>query len=508
MALAVFKTVGRASRDGRSDSCLFRMKNLPSSRPPAVGRLLERPEIAAFFPILSRPLVARLVREAIAAARDEPPNAELLGHREPEEPDGAGRRPPLAGRPAGAARNFDSLVDALVASLSSRAGGALRPVLNGTGVVLHTNLGRSPLGREEWEAAWRVNSGYCNLEMDIESGERGRRGTLVAELAAELAGTESAIILNNNAGALLLALRAIASGREVVVSRGEQVQIGGGFRIPEIVALSGASFVEVGTTNVTTVADYLKALGGSTACVLVVQDSNFAIRGFASKPSLAELVAALPAGLPVIVDQGSGCSDEGRGGELSLGHLSRDGASLVCFSGDKLLGGPQAGLAAGRRDIVAAMAADPLARALRPGKTILSLLERRLVLRLNGEAGLAEPPDPIVLERFGRSLRRRFPRGTFGLLPSLGTMGGGTEPDKCFPSRALVVDENLVIALGGPTKVAALLRAGEPPLVATIRDGRLHIDLATLHREDPARVCASLRGALFPLDGGNPAPDS
>jgi len=508
VALAVFKTVGRASRDGRSDSCLFRMKDLPSSRPPAVGRLLERPEIAAFFPILSRPLVARLVREAVAAMRDEVPNASLSGHRDLADADRDRPSSLLSGRSMNAARDLDAFVVALVTDLASRAKGGLRPVLNGTGVVLHTNLGRSPLGRDEWEAAWRVNSGYCNLEMDIESGERGRRGGLAADLAAELAGAESAIVLNNNAGALLLALRSLASGREVIVSRGEQVQIGGGFRIPEILALSGASFVEVGTTNVTTIADYRKAVGEATACVLVVQGSNFAIRGFTAKPTLAELVAALPAGLPIIVDQGSGCSEEGRGGEASLARLARDGATLVCFSGDKLLGGPQAGLAAGRRDLIAAMAADPLARALRPGKTILSLLERRLVMRLNGEVGMAMPPDTAVLERFGRSLRRRFPRGAFGLVPSLGTMGGGTEPDESFPSRALVVDEVLVAALGGPTRAAALLRAVDPPLVATIREGRLHIDLGTLHREDPALVADSLRAALFPLGGKIPAAGS
>ena len=481
MAPAVFKTVGRARRGGRFDSCLFRMESRSESHLPAVGRLLARQEIAAFVPILSRPLVTRALRETVAELRE-------------------GMRSGAVSIDAKALVEEEATRSA-IQRLEALARRRIRPVLNGTGVILHTNLGRSPLDAEIWDAAKRSNSGYCSIEMDLESGERGRRGGLAPMLAAELAGTESAIILNNNAGAVLLALRAIAAGREVVVSRGEQVQIGGGFRIPEILALSGARLVEVGTTNVTTVDDYLAALTPATACVLLVHGSNFVIRGFASKPRFAELAAALPPTLPIVVDQGSGCWREGIEGETPLSRYAREGAALVCFSGDKLLGGPQAGIAAGRKAIVEAMGRDPLARALRPGKTVQSLLEERLVRLLNGDAGRTERPELSRLEAFGKAVSRILPRGSFALLPSRATTGGGSAPDESFESFALVASGSLAEAAGGVIALASRLRSGEPPLVAIARDGRLAIDLACLCREDAGLVAGVLRAALYPGSG-------
>lgn len=481
MAPAVFKTVGRARRGGRFDSCLFRMESRSEPQLPAVGRLLARQEIAAFVPLLSRPLVTRALRETVAELRE-------------------GMR---SGEPRVEAKALveEEASRAAVRRLETLARRRIRPVLNGTGVILHTNLGRSPLDAEIWDAAKAANSGYCNIEMDLESGERGRRGGLAPMLAAELAGMESAIILNNNAGAVLLALRAIAAGREVIVSRGEQVQIGGGFRIPEILALSGARLVEVGTTNVTTVDDYLAALTTETACVLLVHGSNFVIRGFASKPRFAELSAALPPELPIVVDQGSGCWKEGIEGETPLSRYAQEGAALVCFSGDKLLGGPQAGIAAGRKSIVEAMGRDPLARALRPGKTVQSLLEERLVRLLNGDAGRPERPELSRLEAFGKAVSRSLPRGSFALVPSRATTGGGSAPDESFESLALVASETLAAAVGGAVAIAARLRAGDPPLVAITREGRLSIDLACLWLEDAGTVAGVLRAALYPGSG-------
>ena len=443
-----------------------------------MGRLLERPELAAYFPILSRPLVAALVRAEVGEARSR----------------GRGE---LGERPDAKASGEEDLVGSIAARLAALARRRLRKVLNGTGVLLHTNLGRAPLGSAEWAAAAAVNTGYSNLELELEEGRRGARGGLVPELAAALAGSEAALALNNNAAALLLALRSLASGREVVVSRGEQVQIGGGFRIPEILALSGARMVEVGTTNVTTVQDYLAAIGPDTACLLQVHPSNFAIRGFTSRPGTAELVAALPPDLPLLVDQGSGCHTEGLPGEQPFRRLIREGASLVCFSADKLLGGPQAGIAAGKASLVRAMARDPLARALRPGKTVLSLLEERLVRALNGDAGAADLPDPGELEAFGKALRRRLPRGTFELLPSLGRSGGGSSPDETFPSLALAARADVLAAAGGAELVATRLRSGDPPLVATIREGRLFVDLAALRHEDTGLLAALLGAAML-----------
>ena len=483
MALAVFKTADRAWRGGRFDSCLFRMNNPFNSHPPAVGRILDRPTASAYIPLLSRPLVTRVIREVIASIR--------VGNG-----DDSGQRIELGHSVEMGHPDLDA-VESLVASrLATLAARRIHPVLNGTGVMLHTNLGRSPIGADVWKKAAKANTGYCNLEMDVESGERGRRGGLAPELAAELAGTEAALILNNNAGAVLLALRSIAAGREVIVSRGEQIQIGGGFRIPEILALSGARLVEVGTTNVTSVEDYRRAVGSETACVLLVHGSNFVIRGFTSKPDVSELAAALPAHVPIIVDQGSGCHEEGCAGETPLARYAREGASLVCFSADKMLGGPQAGIAAGKAAIVEAMRSDPMARALRPGKTVLSLLEEQLILLLNGEDARSDAPEIGLIEVFGRTLLRKLPARSFALLPSRGTSGGGSAPDESFPSLALVADKDLVISMGGVERFASRLRLGNPPLVSLAREGRLIVDLAALCQEDVDLVATTIAAAL------------
>ena len=328
---------------------------------PQVEKILESPNVSRWFPVLSRPLAARVVSGALESVR--------AGIRD------SGTRPGEAEVLAAA--------DAACARIAARR---LRRVVNGTGVILHTNLGRAPLPRSVWESAAAVNTGYSTLEMDIATGRRGRRGGIVPDLLGVLTGCEDALVVNNNAAAVLLGLSALAAGREVVVSRGEQVQIGGGFRIPEILALSGARMVEVGTTNITTAEDYARALGPDTALVLAVHPSNFRIRGFTETPGTAAIARILPPGVVLAVDQGSGTTTEDiRGEEKVRAHLSQ-GAHLVFFSGDKVLGGPQAGIAAGRVDLVKKLGSHPLARALRPGKAVYSLLEELLVARLNGTA--------------------------------------------------------------------------------------------------------------------------
>lgn len=449
-----------------------------SPRLPQVGRLLELPEVAAFVPILSRPLVLRAARAAVDRARGEA----LAG----------GSSPPSEA----------SLAASIAGECRILARRRLRKVLNGAGVLLHTNLGRSPIDPEDWDAAREVNVGYSNLEYELEAGARGKRGGLAPELAALLCGAESALVVNNNAAAVLLLLGALATGREVVVSRGEQVQIGGGFRIPDILALSGARLVEVGTTNVTTTEDYLRAIGPGTALVLRVHSSNFAIRGFASSPSVAELASSLPAGLPLVVDQGSGAYGKGGLGEIPAARLIRDGAAAVCFSGDKLLGGPQAGILVGAASIVQACSRHPLARALRPGKTVLSLLEARLVRALGGAASPAEAPSPGALEAYGRRLLGLLPSGIASLADSRATPGGGSCPDESYPSRALAFDARVPAEA-----LLAELRAGEPPLVALAKEGRVFVDLSCLADEDPGLVAASLNAALGRLGlGGTASP--
>jgi L-seryl-tRNA(Ser) seleniumtransferase len=433
---------------------------------PQVEKILEDPNVARWFPVLSRPLTARVVSEALDGVR--------AGIRD------AGTRP-----------DAGAVLAAVDAACARTAGRQLRRVVNATGVILHTNLGRAPLPRTVWESAAAVNTGYSTLEMDIETGRRGRRGGIVPDLLRVLTGCEDALVVNNNAAAVLLGLSALAAGREVIVSRGEQVQIGGGFRIPEILALSGARMVEVGTTNITTAEDYARALGPDTAMVLKVHSSNFRIRGFAETPGMVDLARILPPGVVLAVDQGSGATTEDiRGEEKVRAHLSQ-GAQLVFFSGDKVLGGPQAGIAVGKADLVRRMAAHPLARALRPGKAVYSLLEELLVERLNGTAtGHAERILSIAkaeLERMGRRILRKVPAGTARLVASELSTGGGSAPDESVPSLAIeiVTDRDARAVLED-------LRGLPVPVIGTIANGRVHLALATMHGEDERGIAAAI----------------
>jgi L-seryl-tRNA(Ser) seleniumtransferase len=450
-----------------TDTEAKRMTDKPSGfRLPQIGRLLENRAISNFFPEISRPLAAKSVTDTVARIR----RLALNGGELPGEAE---------------------ILARCVEDCRALASRRLRPVLNATGILLHTNLGRSPLSEAVWERARSANTGYSNLEYDLETGERGGRGGLAPELAALLAGAESALVVNNNAAAVLLALGTIAAGREVIVSRGEQVQIGGGFRIPEILALSGAKLVEVGTTNVTTTEDYIRALGPGTAAVLVVHSSNFAIRGFTEKPRLEALIEALPEGIPVIADQGSGCAGERMEGEIPASRYIGEGAALVCFSGDKLLGGPQAGIVAGRAGLVAKCARNPLMRAFRPGKTVLSLLEARLVEALSGVSAAVSPRDTGSLEAFGHAILSALPEGMAGMIPSVASTGGGTSPDEGFPSRAI----ELLVPHSSSALLAAF-RRGDPPLVAGVRSGRVRLDLAALAGEDPSRLARLILDAV------------
>jgi L-seryl-tRNA(Ser) seleniumtransferase len=433
---------------------------------PQVEKLLEEPNIARWFPVLSRPLAARVVSEALDDVR--------AGIRD------AGARPGAA-----------EVLAAVDAACARTAGRRLRRVVNATGVILHTNLGRAPLPRTVWESSAAVNTGYSTLEMDVGTGRRGRRGGIVPDLVRVLTGCEDALVVNNNAAAVLLGLSALAAGREVIVSRGEQVQIGGGFRIPEILALSGARMVEVGTTNITTAEDYARALTPDTALVLIVHPSNFRIRGFAESPGTAALARVLPPGAVLAVDQGSGTTTEDiRGEEKVRAHLAQ-GAHLVFFSGDKVLGGPQAGIAAGKADLVRKMAAHPLGRALRPGKAVYSLLEELLVERLNGSVtGHAERILSLTrgeLERMGRRILRKIPAGTARLVASELSTGGGSAPDESVPSLSLELTTTR-----DPQAVMEELRSLPVPVIGTIANGRVRLALATMHGEDERGIAAAI----------------
>lgn len=471
MAPAVFKTVGRASRGGGFDSRLFRMTtNERLSGIPQVERLLADAEIEAFFPLVSRALAIRAVTAALAAERERALS------------DEAYVADPTVCRAAA--------INALRALDRQR----LRKALNGTGVVLNTNLGRSPLPASAWDEARDANVGYAPVELELESGKRGGRGSLCRLLAAELAGAEAALVVNNNAAGVLLALSTVAKDREVIVARGEQVQIGGGFRIPDVLELAGARFVEVGTTNIVYESDYRGAVGPETACALIVHTANFAIRGFCSKPEPEAIVAALPALVPVIVDQGSGCAQGGVPGETPVRSYIEAGCALVCFSADKLLGGPQAGIVVGRADLVERMARHPLYRAFRPGKTVLSLLERVLVERLNGEPGAAEAARVMPVEelkKLARKIRGKLPKGCAAVIDTKAASGGGSGPDEVFDSVGLAITpESTANAL------QAALRKAPVPLVAVARDGQVVVDMAALATEDPAVIAETIAWGL------------
>jgi L-seryl-tRNA(Ser) seleniumtransferase len=437
---------------------------------PQVERLLSNPEVSRWFGRLSRPLVARLVSETLEQVR----------------------RGVRAGLPFPGVPGVLELVEA---ALREAERGRLLPVINATGVMLHTNMGRAPIPESVWDAVRGVNTGYSNLELDLGSGKRGRRRGIVPDLLSLLVGAEDCLLVNNNAAAVLLVLSALAGGREVIVSRGEQVQIGGGFRIPEILALSGARLVEVGTTNITRLEDYTSALGSETAMVLVVHCSNFRIRGFTARPSIGELAAALPPEVVLAVDQGSGAVDEALPGERSISHYLRGGAGLVCFSGDKVLGGPQVGIIAGRRPLVERLYGHPLNRSLRPGKTIYSLLEELLVQRLNGEAvspagRLPTIPQDTLRRRAGRLVRAAGSAGARAVAAPAAA-GGGSSPDESFPSWALEVESG-----GRPQELLAALRDQEPPIVGTISGGRVQLNLATIRPSELAHVREALRRLL------------
>ncbi len=379
-----------------------------------------------------------------------------------------------------------NLREALAAELATARAPQLRRVLNATGVVVHTNLGRAPLPEAAVERLVATGRSYSNLEYDLAEGRRGSRQEHVAGLLRRLTGAEAALVVNNNAGAVLLALAAVAEGRDVLVSRGELIEIGDGFRIPDVLARSGARLVEVGTTNRTRAADYERASGPETAAILRVHQSNFRQVGFTEQPGLAELAAvAARHGLALVDDLGSGAllplADEPTARESLAA-----GADLVCFSGDKLLGGPQAGIVVGRADPVERLRRHPLQRALRADKLTLAALEGTLALYLDPERARSEIPVLRMLDEPGERVRERAQRLAEAVggevEETVARVGGGALPLLELPSFACAVEESLT----------APLRLAEPPLVGIVRDGRLLLDCRTLTDAEAEEAAAAV----------------
>jgi L-seryl-tRNA(Ser) seleniumtransferase len=403
------------------------------------------------------------------------------------------RRAILAG--AGAPTEAE-LVEAASARARELARPSLRPLINATGVVLHTNLGRAPLPAAALEQVIAAARGYSNLEYDLERGERGSRHQHVGALLRELSGAEEAIAVNNNAAATLLALAALAGEGEVLVSRGELIEIGGSFRIPDILAQSGARLVEVGTTNRTRLGDYESAIGERTSAILRVHQSNFRIAGFTEQPESAELATlARERGLAMIDDLGSGALEPVHG-EPTLSAAVAAGSDIVCCSADKLLGGPQAGILAGRRETVERCRRHPLARAMRLDKLQLAALEG--TLRAHREGGRAALPALAMIGAGEEELSARAERVAAAIGPAAtverdsGTPGGGSLPGVELEGPVCAVDPGEA----GAERLLERLRHRELPVIARIARGRIVLDPRTMSDAEAAEAASAVKEAL------------
>ena len=451
---------------------------------PSVDRMLSLPEVTRLTEENGHAVVAQQVRAVLAEER----NSRLAG-----EP--AAGPEALVGRIRQGVRRSQQL--------------SLRPVINGTGVIVHTNLGRALLSDDAAAAAVHAATSYSNLEFDLETGARGSRYSHVRRWLSELTGAEDALVANNNAGAVLLALAALATGREIVVSRSQAIEIGGGFRIPEVMEQSGGRLVEVGTTNRTYVSDYKRAVGPETAVFLRAHQSNFRIIGFTHEPSLRELVGlAGQHGIAVVDDLGSGCLIDPNGFGLSGEPLVRDsvqsGADIVCFSGDKLLGGPQAGLIVGKADAVRRCAGHPLARALRIDKMSLAALEATLRHYKRGEATEKIPVWRMIsastaeLESRGHRWLECLASGpaSVALTRTMATVGGGSTPEQELESRAISIAPGSREGRLDCDIIAGALRAVEPPVIGRIEHDRVLVDLRTILPNDDTAAIGSVNRAL------------
>jgi L-seryl-tRNA(Ser) seleniumtransferase len=448
----------------------------PRRQLPAVDALLAEPPVAALLATHPRTLVLRAVRDTVEAARAD-----------------GGTVPPGGWAPAVVARAW------------RLAASALAPVVNATGVALHTNLGRAVLARAAADALARVAAGYVALEYDMDRGARGSRDGLCRDLLIELTGATDALVVNNAAAALLLALSALARGGETIVSRGELVEIGGQFRIPDILARSGTTLVEVGTTNRTHPDDYARAIGGATRLVVKVHRSNFRVTGFTTEVSATTLAAlARERRVATLYDLGSGLlldlAPWGLTGEPGVREAVASGVDAVVFSGDKLLGGPQAGILLGTTAVVAACRNDPLARAVRADKLTLAALEATLALYRDPETARREIPvlrmltaDIGDLRQRAVALARALPAGA-GAQPVEGTseVGGGAFPGATLRTWLVRLEPAGLSA----DQLAARLRAGAPPVIARIEANRVVLDPRTILPGEEDAVVRAAGAAL------------
>ena len=452
-------------------------------RLPSVERLLSDERLAPLIDAHSRNAVLDIIRHELAETRTA---------------IAAGKAPPES--------------DEIVAAIEVRAGALGREwprhVINATGVVLHTNLGRAPLSEEAINAMRRTAQGYGDLELNLDTGRRGSRQARISELVAQATGAEAALVVNNNASAIMLGLAAIASGKEVIVSRGEAVEIGGGFRIPDVLRQSGATLVEVGTTNRTYARDFEDAITENTGALLAVHASNFRVMGFTHAPEIRELVEiGARCDIPVLHDLGSGCLLDTRDFGMTHEPMPQESASagvgLSFFSGDKLLGGPQAGIIAGGKALVDVVARHPLARAVRIDKLSIAGLAATLEHYIRGEAlekvpiwrMIAATPDEV--KRRASTWTREIGEGV-SLAKSESTIGGGSLPGETLPTWALAIDCQHFN--GGAEEVARRLRQADSPVLGRIESGRVLLDARTVLPGEDSALLEAVGQALKSRD--------
>jgi L-seryl-tRNA(Ser) seleniumtransferase len=450
------------------------LRNLPS-----VDRVLAEPALARMLAEVKREIVVDAVRGELARAR----GAVLAG---------------------GVVPLPDAVAKAVVGAGDAAWGTWPTPVVNATGVILHTNLGRAPMSAAATQAAAAAGEGYSDLELDLAKGTRGSRHTAVSALVHQLTGADAAIAVNNNAGAMLLGLAAIAAGKEVVVSRGEASEIGGGFRIPDVLVQSGAKLVEVGTVNRTYARDYENAITENTGALLIVHRSNFKVIGFTSEPALADIVeVGNRHGIPVLHDLGGGAlldtADYGLSHEWMPQESLAGGAGLVFFSGDKLLGGPQAGIVVGAKELVANLSAHPLARALRADKLTLAALHATLLHYVRDEAAVQVPVwrmisvQPPELQARAGAMAKSIGAAA-SVAPASSAIGGGTLPADELPTHVVSVDPSTVE--GGAEGLAHRLRTGTPAIMSRIEADQVLLDPRTIPPSRDVEVVQAVVAAL------------
>jgi L-seryl-tRNA(Ser) seleniumtransferase len=446
---------------------------------PSVEELLQSQELQILVSTYSHPMVANACRSVLADFREKITATGMAVIRL-------------------------EIISAVESELASQFSFRIQPVINATGIILHTNLGRAPISEEILQHITKIASSYNNLEFVLDSGQRGQRGTLVEQLLRELTGAETACVVNNNAGAMFLILSALAKGKEVIVSRGELVQIGGGFRIPEILSVSGAILKEVGTTNQTTLDDYERAITGNSALLLKVHHSNFRMAGFVGEVSVRELSElAKEKNLTLIYDQGSGAVIDTSQFGLAKEPMVQDGVSaeadLIAFSGDKLLGGPQAGIIVGRAELINQIKKHPLYRAFRVGKFTLSALEETILLYLKNQA-LEKIPIWRIISQSADSIKARAERTTsqikstaarVTLKPTTSFLGGGSLPGQTLPSYAISIDAVLPVE-----NIAHRFRKAQPPVIGRISEGQFLLDLRTVFPEQDSTLASTISQVL------------